>query len=102
MATTAGTAERHRPGRPRSTERDRQLLEAAQDLLVEVGYDRLTIDAVANRVGAGKATVYRRWPNKTAMVVDAVEALHRPHPPPGTGSLRSDLLTEYRRSSFQS
>ena len=61
-------------------------------MLVEVGYDRLTIDAVASRVGAGKATVYRRWPNKAALVVDAVAALHRPQPPPSSGSLRGDLL----------
>ncbi len=81
-----------RTGRPRDTNRDRELVEAAQDLLVEVGYDRLTMDAVASRVGAGRATVYRRWPNKAALVLDAITALHRSQPPPATGSLRGDLL----------
>lgn len=81
-----------RAGRPRDANRDRELIEATQDLLVEVGYDRLTIDAVASRVGAGKATVYRRWPNKTALVVDAVSALHHSQPPPNTGTLRGDLM----------
>lgn len=82
-----------RRGRPRDAARDRELLEATQDLLVEVGYDRLTIDAVAARAGAGKATVYRRWPHKSALVADAVGALHRPQATPDTGSLRDDLMT---------
>lgn len=81
-----------RTGRPRDSNRDRELLTATQDLLVEVGYDRLTIDAVASRIGAGKATVYRRWPNKTALVVDAVGALCNTQPLPVTGTLRGDLL----------
>jgi len=86
------TAAATRTGRPRDASRDRELIEATQDLLVEVGYDRLTIDAVASRIGAGKATVYRRWPNKTALVVDAVSALCGSQPPPATGTLRGDLL----------
>lgn len=91
MPTTAAGAA-SRTGRPRDAHRNRELIEATQDLLVEVGYDRLTIDAVASRVGAGKATVYRRWPNKTALVVDAVTALCIPQQPPRTGTLRGDLL----------
>jgi AcrR family transcriptional regulator len=89
---TPTTAAATRTGRPRDSSRDRELIAATQDLLVEVGYDRLTIDAVASRVGAGKATVYRRWPNKTALVVDAVGALCSTQPLPATGTLRGDLL----------
>ncbi|HVU74197.1 MAG TPA: TetR/AcrR family transcriptional regulator [Mycobacteriales bacterium] len=91
-------------GRPRDASRDAALLQATLDLLVEVGYDRLTIDAVAARVKASKATVYRRWPNKAALVVDAVHALHQAKDEaeggnqifPDTGSLREDLLAGAR------
>lgn len=88
-------------GRPRDASRDAALLQATLDLLVEVGYDRLTIDAVAARVKASKATVYRRWPNKAALVVDAMQALHEgKHEEqvfPDTGSLREDLLAGARK-----
>lgn len=87
-------------GRPRDAGRDADLLKATLDLLVEVGYDRLTIDAVAARVKASKATVYRRWPNKAALVVDAVRAMHDAKDEdsvfPDTGSLRGDLLAGAR------
>lgn len=79
-------------GRPRDERRDRELIEAAQQLLAEVGYDRLTMEAVAARVGAGKATVYRRWTSKVELVIDAVRSLEWTSPPPDTGALRSDLL----------
>ena len=92
MTTPTTIGEAARRGRPRDVKRDRDLIEATQDMLIDVGYDRLTIDAVASRVGAGKATVYRRWPNKMALVVEAVTALHHSQPPPHTGSLRSDLM----------
>lgn len=80
-------------GRPLDATRDEALRRAALELVAEIGYDRLTIDAVAARARAGKATVYRRWSSKAALVADAfvcdafkgVEA-------PDTGSLRSDLL----------
>lgn len=87
-------------GRPRDESRDAVILEATIDLLQEVGYDRLTIDAVATRARASKATVYRRWPNKAALVVEAMGS-HKPASSsdgeptclfPDTGSLRGDLL----------
>jgi AcrR family transcriptional regulator len=87
-------------GRPRDETRDAAILAATIDVLKDVGYDRLTIDAVAARAKASKATVYRRWPNKAALVVEAMSAL-MPHgeagaePPclfPDTGSLRGDLV----------
>lgn len=79
-------------GRPRSSAVDLALLTAAQDLLIEVGFARLTVDAVAARGGTSKNTIYRRWPNKTELVVAAVE--HQYHVPeaPDLGSLREDLL----------
>jgi len=79
-----------RPGRARDASRDEALRQAALELLAEVGYERLTIDAVAARAGAGKATVYRRWASKADLVIDAVDH-HRGTALPDTGSLRGDL-----------
>lgn len=81
-----------RAGRPRSLERDRDLLTAARSLLAEVGYERMTLEAVASRCGAGRTTVYRRWPGKEQLVADALSGLRWDGPVPDTGDLRSDLL----------
>ncbi len=80
------------PGRPLNTAIDEQLLGATQDLLIEEGFERLTMDAVAKRCGASKATIYRRWPSKTALVVAAAAALFQAPELPDTGDLREDLL----------
>lgn len=73
--------------------RQDELLAATIDVLRETGYDRLTIDAVVARARASKTTVYRRWPNKAALVVAAfTHAVHEIPVPPDTGSLREDLL----------
>ncbi|HEV2368883.1 MAG TPA: TetR/AcrR family transcriptional regulator [Acidimicrobiales bacterium] len=85
-------------GRPLDPARDTALRRAALELVAEVGYDRMTIDAVAARAKAGKATVYRRWPSKAELVIDAFvnEALGGADLP-DTGSLRSDALALARR-----
>jgi AcrR family transcriptional regulator len=80
------------PGRPVNLAIDEELLAVTQDLLVEMGAERLTMDAVARRSGASKATIYRRWPSKTALVVAAAGALFTPPEVPDTGDLREDLL----------
>jgi AcrR family transcriptional regulator len=67
------------------------LREAALVLLAEVGYDRLTMDAVAARARAAKTTIYRRWPGKAELVVDALTSLKGAPEIPDTGSLRQDL-----------
>jgi AcrR family transcriptional regulator len=67
------------------------LRESALALLAEVGYDRLTMDAVAARARAGKTTIYRRWQSKAELVVDALNSLKGDHNIPDTGSLRQDL-----------
>jgi AcrR family transcriptional regulator len=82
--------------RPRvEGEREEQILEATLDLLVRVGYDRLTMDAVAAEAKAGKATLYRRWATKPSLVVDALlrskQSLQLPEV--DTGSLRQDLIS---------
>lgn len=88
----------HRPpGRPRSPEADRAILRAAVDLLADEGYGGVTMEGVAARAGVGKATVYRRWPCKSALVVDALTACRESgSQPPDTGSTRDDLLVFVR------
>ena len=82
---------RHHGGRYLDSSRDLVLREAALALLAEVGYDRLTMDAVAARARAGKTTIYRRWRNKAELVVDALNSLKGVPDIPDTGSLRRDL-----------
>jgi AcrR family transcriptional regulator len=75
------------------TGRDPDIYTAVLALLREVGYDRMTMDAVATRARVGKATIYRRWPGKAQMVVDALRCQQfEVHVPADTGSLRGDLL----------
>ncbi len=81
--------------RPRvEGDREAEILDAAVDVLAEVGYDRLTMDQVALAARASKATLYRRWPTKAELVVDAVSrAKGLPDAElPDTGTLRGDLL----------
>lgn len=63
-------------------------------MLRELGYDRLTFDAVAAAAKASKATLYRRWPHKSDLVIDALGLFMgcSAERDPGTGSLRGDLL----------
>jgi AcrR family transcriptional regulator len=80
-------------GRPLDASRDEALRQAALELVAEIGYDRLTIEAVAARVKASKATVYRRWKSKAELVADAFScSTFAGGEPPDTGDLRSDLL----------
>ena len=78
-------------GRPRSEEAHRAILTATLTLLDEAGYRALTIEAVANRAGVGKTTIYRRWPSKLELVVEAVHELRPPGPPEDTGSVQGDF-----------
>ena len=84
--------------RPRvEGEREAEILEAAVEILIEHGYDRLTMDAVAHRAKASKATLYRRWTSKQSLVVDAVMRSKKSADPEDvdTGSLRSDLIATF-------
>lgn len=73
--------------------RERAILEAVLELLAELGYDRMSIDEVARRARASKATIYRRWSGKAAMVAAAMHLMTVEHPPlPDTGTLRGDLI----------
>jgi AcrR family transcriptional regulator len=90
--TAAATTPRA-PGRPRSTRVDEAIIQAVLDLLAE-GHtvEALTIEAVAARAGVGKATIYRRWSGKEALLVDAVSALKGPLPTLAGESVREDLI----------
>jgi AcrR family transcriptional regulator len=82
--------------RPRvAGDREQEILEAALEVLADVGYDRLTMDAVATRAKASKATLYRRWNSKVALVIDALLSQKESPPVPDTGSLRGDLLEAF-------
>jgi AcrR family transcriptional regulator len=83
-----------RGGRPRDDAREQAILEAAIELLAEVGYEAMTIEAVAVRARSSKATIYRRWPGKAELVAEAMRRRTEPFVEelPDRGSLRGDLL----------
>jgi AcrR family transcriptional regulator len=70
--TRQATVSRRPPGRPRSAEADRAILDAALALFVERGFDKISIDDIAERAGVARTTVYRRWSSKAALVAEAI------------------------------
>ena len=82
-----------RRGRPRDPERDRAILDATLDLLAEEGYARLSIEAVAQRAGVGKPTLYRRWPSKAQLVIEAIHHSHRETKIAPPGPIRERLIS---------
>ena len=85
--------------RPRvAGDREHEILEACVEELLEVGYDRLTMDGVAQRARAGKATLYRRWNSKLSLVIDALKHTKGVPEVPDTGSLRGDHFRRARHS----
>jgi AcrR family transcriptional regulator len=79
-------------GRPRSDRIHRAILDATRDLLIENGFTRLRLEAVAARAGVGKATIYRRWPSKEALALDLLLELAAPHlSVDDTGDTRDEL-----------
>jgi len=89
-------APQRRPGRPRSDRAEDAILDAVFALFSEgVTYDALSMETIAGCAGVGKATIYRRWPNKEALVIEAISRRLHPGapvtPPPG-GSVRDDLV----------
>lgn len=68
------------------------MLEAADDLLAEIGFAAVTIEGIAARAGVGKQTIYRWWPSKTDILMDAyLDDVRQELAPPDTGNLRNDL-----------
>jgi AcrR family transcriptional regulator len=91
---------RHR-GHPLDASRDDAIRDAALDLLSEIGYDRLTMDAVAARAHASKATIYKRWQGKAALIVDALNCSKGSMLDPDTGSLTGDFAALSHASCSQ-
>jgi AcrR family transcriptional regulator len=67
------------------------MLQAALELLAEVGFEAMSIDAIAARAGVGKTTIYRRYSSKAELVADAIESVREEIVIPDTGSLQGDL-----------
>ena len=92
-------------GRHRDPGRDAAILDAAIEVLAESGYDGMTMDMVASRAKAGKATVYRRWSSKAELIIEAVTHLKRSQVDleglPDTGTLRGDLLALFKPPSVE-
>jgi len=74
-------------GRPRREGADEEILDVARTMLSEGGYRELTIDAVAERAGVAKTTVYRRWPSKAALIAALI-------PPPDAYATADDVLRD--------
>lgn len=87
----APTVRTPRRGRPRRVQADEVILTATVDLLADAGVARFSMDLLAQRAGVGKATIYRRWPSKEALMLDAMRTVVTPVPAPDTGAVRSDL-----------
>ncbi len=86
------------PGRKRCPVAHQNILCATRSLLEEIGFADLTIEGIAERAGVGKTTIYRRWPNKSSIVLDAfIEAATKDIPFPDTGSVQEDLRLQMRR-----
>jgi AcrR family transcriptional regulator len=88
-----------RKGRPRDASADERILAAAAELILTRGFDNMTVDEVAAKARAGKATVYRRWAGKEDLAFAALEQLYSTElPVPDTGSVRGDLRAGFRQA----
>jgi AcrR family transcriptional regulator len=80
------------PGRPRDPTADRAILDATVRLLIEQGYDAMSVEGVAAAAGVGKTTIYRRYAGKRELVVAAISSIAESlEPPPDSGDARLDL-----------
>lgn len=84
-------AKKKSPGRPRSAASHQAILQAALELLSEVGFEAMSIEAIASRAGVGKTTIYRRYSSKDELVADAIESIREEIVIPDTGSLWGDI-----------
>lgn len=98
MARAPAAKDVPRRGRPRSESSRNAILKAAAELLMKHGLNSISMDAVAERAGASKATIYRWWPSKELLALDALFSEWAPGPADryDTGSLEGDLLALIR------
>ncbi|QBD80221.1 TetR/AcrR family transcriptional regulator [Ktedonosporobacter rubrisoli] len=86
-------------GRRRSSQSHQAILQATREELAEVGYRDMTIEGIAARAGVGKKTIYRWWPSKAAVALEALITADELRAPfPDTGSLERDLLTYFEQA----
>ena len=87
-------------GRPRDEEARQRILQGALELLEESGFSQVTTEAIAERAGASKATIYRWWPNKAAVLIEAFRKAVTPDLPfPDTGCIRKDFRLQLQSFS---
>ena len=80
-----------RPGRPRDARAHQAIIDATLELLRTEGYARVTIEAIAAKAGVGKTTIYRRWPSKGPLVIEAISGLIHLGPMIDSGETAKDL-----------
>jgi AcrR family transcriptional regulator len=80
-----------RSGRPRSIQSHQAMLQSTLELLAEVGFDRMSIEAIAAHAGVAKTTIYRRYASKEELVADAIESVREEMVIPNTGNLSDDI-----------
>lgn len=84
--------EQNKRGRPRDPKTQQAILSASYDLLLEVGFGAVTVEKIAERAGVSKATIYKWWPNKAAVVMDGfLSAASARLPVPDTGDVFDDI-----------
>lgn len=82
-------------GRPRDAATEKAILAASYDLLLEYGFETVTVEKIAERAKVSKATIYKWWPNKAAVVMDGfLSAAMSRLPVPDTGSVRNDIVIQ--------
>lgn len=79
------------PRDPRAVRTCARVVEAAAAVLAETGFEQITVDAVAERAGVARSTIYRHWPERATLWLEAFERLCPPLESPATGSLATDL-----------
>lgn len=93
----SGPVDTKTPGRKRCPVAHQNILQATSKLLNEIGFSNLTIEGVAAHAGVGKTTIYRHWPNKASLVMDAFLAETAPQfPYPDTGSVIRDIREQMK------
>jgi AcrR family transcriptional regulator len=97
MTTTSEPEQGQRkPGRPRSAQAHKAILDATLELLAEEGFQGLSIEEVAARAGVGKTTIYRRWSSKDELVIDAIHEIQVDLATVDTGNFRNDLVILFK------
>jgi len=95
-STEAAGCTGRRPGRPRDERVDRAIIDATLELFAADGYSALSVEAVAVKAEVSKATIYRRWPGKRELILDALATLNDDFPSLTSGSTKERLLNAMR------